>query len=45
MKSTLNKENKMRNANEIIDEKWNTDGTESISTRVVNTSCLIENID
>ena len=45
LKSILNKENKIQNTNELIDEKWKTGGAESISTRLVNTSCLIENID
>ena len=45
LKSILNKENKIQNTNELIDEKWKTGGTESISTRLVNTSCLIENMD
>ena len=45
LKSILNKENKIWNTNESIDANRNTGGTESISTRLVNTSCLIENID
>ena len=45
LKSILNKENKIWNTNESIDANRNTGGTESIRTRLVNTSCLIENID
>ena len=45
LKSILNKENKIWNTNELIDANWNMGTTESISTRIVNTSCLIENFD
>ena len=45
LKTILNKEKKIWNTNELVDANWNTGGTESISTRPVNTTCLIENID
>ena len=45
LKITLNKKRKIGNTNELLDPFWNKDSTESNSTRLVNTSCLIENID
>ena len=45
LKSILNKENKIWNTNKLFDANWSTGGTESIGTRLVNTFCLIENID
>ena len=45
LQSILNKENKMWNTNELLDANWNMGRTESFSTRLGNTSCLIENID
>ena len=45
LKSILNKENKIWNTKELPDANWNMGGTESISTPLVNTFCLIENID
>ena len=44
LKSILNKENKIWNTNELLDACWNTGGTESISTRLLNMSCLIEDL-
>ena len=45
LKIVLNKKRKIWNTNELLDPFWNKDSTESNSTRLVNTSCLIENID
>ena len=45
LKIILNKKRKIWNTNELLDPFWNKDSTESNSTRLVNTSCLIENID
>ena len=45
LKIILNKKNKIWKTKELLDTNWNTGGTESISTRLVNTFCLIENID
>ena len=44
LKSISNKENKIWNTNELLDACWNTGGTESISTRLLNMSCLIEDL-
>ena len=41
LKSILNKENKIWNTNELLDAKWNTGGTESISTCLVNSFVLL----
>ena len=45
LKIILNKKRKIWNTNELLDPFWNKDSTESNSTRLVNTSCLIEDID
>ena len=45
LKIILNKKSKIWNTNELLDEFRNKGNTESNSTRLVNTSCLIENID
>ena len=44
LKIILNKESKIWNTNKLLDAYWNTGGTESISTRLLNMSCLIENL-
>ena len=45
LKIILNKKSKIWNTNELLDAFRNKGSTESNSTRLVNTSCLIENID
>ena len=45
LKIILNKKNKIWNKNELLDVFPNKGSTESKSTRIVNTSCLTENID
>ena len=45
LKIILNKKRKIWNTNELLDPFWNKGSTESNGTRLVNTSCLIENID
>ena len=45
LKVILNKKSKIWNTNELLDAFRNKGSTESNSTRLVNTSCLIENID
>ena len=45
LKIILNKKSKIWNTNELIDAFRNKGSTEWNSTRLVNTSCLIENID
>ena len=44
LKIILNKESKIWNTNKLLDAYWNTGGTESIGTRLLNMSCLIENL-
>ena len=45
LKIVLNKKRKIWNTNELLDPFWNKGSTESNGTRLVNTSCLIQNID
>ena len=45
LKTILNTKIKIWNTNELLDACWNKGSTESNSTRLVNISCLIENID
>ena len=45
LKIILNKLSKKWNTNELLDIFRNKGSTESNTTRLVNTSCLIENID
>ena len=45
LRSISNREKKIWNTHELLDANRNTGGTESISARLVNTSCIIENID
>ena len=45
LKSILNKESKIWNTNKLLDAFRNKGISESNSTHLVNTSCLIENID
>ena len=45
LKIILNKKSKTWNTNGLLDAFWNKGSTKSNSTRLVNTSCLIENID
>ena len=45
LKIILNKKRKIWNTNELLDPFWNKGSTESNGTRLVNTSCLIQNID
>ena len=45
LKIILNKKSKIWNTNELLDTIRKKSSTESNCTRLVNTSCLIENID